>query len=164
MLSATTLKIYEALGLANRKTAAMDSIIRHAVEGRYGESGFSSDGAMFSAVMEAYPDLNALSIFDRLTDLVVSERETFKNEQTKLRDQVRQYEVWMQSGIIRSMLIGNFFPSQRLEARIGGRVVARGPEALDRIRAMILAEGATRAYETGTLEPIVTDPAPQPTQ
>ena len=56
-LSTYVVSIKEQVGIANLKSAKIDTILRHAVEGRYGDDGFKPNGAMFSAIQEAYPDM-----------------------------------------------------------------------------------------------------------
>lgn len=155
-LSAFLSGFYEMLGVANLKSDKLDQILTDAVKGRYEDSGgFSANGAFFAAVVEAYPDLAGLDIYDRIVNYVSSQREGYRNIQDKLLDQLRSYDAWREDGFVQSRVIANVLgvPSQRLEARIGMNVV-RGAEARDKMYQIVLASAAKKAYETGTMEPL----------
>jgi hypothetical protein len=148
---------YEQVGLANRKSAVLDTILRNAVQGRYGDDGFSAKGAFFAAVAESYPDLTTnLNIFDKIADNVAGGRASFKNKQSKLLDKVRVYNTWRETGLINSFVIRNFlgFPSQRLEARVGGQVVAKGSDALDKIQQIVVTGSTVESFTSGRMEPL----------
>jgi hypothetical protein len=159
-LSAYVTSFYEQLGLANRKSAVLDTILVHAVQGRYGENGFSANGKMFSAIAEAYPDLTQnLNIFDDIAAHVRSGRTAFKNKQDQLIDRTRSYRTWQSKGLVQQFVISSLgFPSQRLEARVGGQVIARGSEALEKMQDIVLTEGAVQAFQTGRQEPLRASP------
>jgi len=154
-LSGFTVSFYEQLGLADRRTAAMDTIIQHAVSGRYGAEGFSADGAFFAAVAENYPDLNGLNIYDDIRRFVESRRAQFEGSQTILLDELRSYEQWRRTGLVRNILVGSQFPSNNLEARIGGQVVAVGADALKQIRTLVLDAGTNTSFASGTTQPLI---------
>lgn len=145
---------YEQLGVANLKSEKMDKILTDAVKGRYEGSGVAK-GAMFSAMVEAYPDLQGLNIFDKMTDYIAANREGYRNIQDKLLDMLRQFNTWRQDGMVQSWVVASLLgiPSQRLEARIGTDVV-RGQSALDRMWVIVLTEKATNAYLTGKMDPL----------
>lgn len=156
-LSAYISSFYEQLGIANKKTAALDSVLTHAVQGRYGENGFSANGAFFAAVKEAYPDLSTnLNLYDKILDHVKSGREAFKGKQDLLIDKARVYKVWVNDGIIRQAVVHQIlgFPTHNLEARVGGKVVARGQDALDKIQEIIMTNSTADAFQTGRQEPL----------
>jgi len=147
---------YEMVGVANVKSDKMDQILTDAVKGRYGKNGFSAQGAFFSAVKEAYPDLAGLNVFDKITDYVAAKREGYKSMQSKLLDMLRSYDTWRQSGIIRSLLLKNVLqiPSTtRLIARIGTQQW-KGQAALDKMYEIVLVSEAKKAYETGEMKPL----------
>ena len=154
-LSSFKSSFYEQVGVANLKSDKLDQIISDAVKGRYdGKMEPGTGGAMFSAITEAYPDLKGqLDLYDRIVDFVRAGREAYKSKQSKLIDMLRVYDYWRQEGLIKSMFLGNFFPSQALNARIG-TTVSRGQAALDQMYIIVLTSDAKKAYETGTDEPM----------
>lgn len=155
-LSAYVSGFYEQLGVAGAKSDKLDQILSDAVKGRYESSGgFAPNGAFFSAIVEAYPDLSALNIYDKIVDYVASQREGYRGIQDKLLDMLRSYDTWRQDGLIQSMIVSDILgiPSERLEARIGTDV-KRGLEARDRMFTIVLASQAKEAYETGILDPL----------
>lgn len=153
-LSTFVSTFYETTRLANLKSEKMDSILVHAVRGRYGENGFSSQGAFFSAVSEQYPNLD-LTVYDKIITQVQSGREEFRNRQSALLDQLRSYETWKRQGFIRPVFISFLgFPTTELKARVGGATVASGPEALEKFHQLVITETTAAAFQTGRQEPL----------
>lgn len=145
---------YESVGVANLKSDKLDQILVDAVKGRYDEGGFGGKGGLLNAITEAYPQID-LTIYDKIVDYVSAGREAYKAVQSKLLDQLRNYDTWRQTGFVRSMLVSGplHVPTDRLEARVGEKVY-KGNEARDKMYQIVLVSGATRAYETGTMEPL----------
>lgn len=150
-LSAFISEFYESVGIADRKSEQMNRILTDAVTGRYGDDGFSADGALFSAIAEAYPDLRGLDAYDRVMDTIRAGRADFKNKQDGLLDQLRSYDSWRKQGIIRSWALDHYAPSNNLVARVGNQRFT-GDEALEKMYDIVLIRDATRAYETGEME------------
>lgn len=153
-LSAYVGGFYEQVGIANLKSEKMDKILTDAVKGRYEKSGgFSPNGALFSAIKEAYPDLGGLNIFDKMMDYISSKREGYRADQQKLLDMLRSYDKWREEGILQSWIIKSILnvPSERLEARIGESVL-KGQSARDKMYQIVLTEGITESYQKGTMK------------
>ncbi len=152
-LDATTKKIVESVGIANLKSEKFRQIISDAVKGRYeGKMEPGTGGAMFSAIKEAYPQLD-LGIYDKIVDLINAEREAFKNQQDLLLSKLQTYKQWKSTGIIRQWFVTKYFPSTNLEARIGTRVLT-GAEALEQIQLLVTSQGTDDAFNTGKQAPI----------
>jgi hypothetical protein len=152
-LDATTKKIVESVGVANLKSEKFRQIISDAVKGRYeGKMQPGTGGAMFSAIQEAYPQLD-LAIYDKIVDLIATEREAFKQTQDKLLTEVQNYKEWKSTGIIRQWFVAKYFPSGNLEARIGTKVYT-GAAALEQIQLIVTSQGTDDAFNTGKQDPI----------
>lgn len=146
---------YEQLGLVKYKTDKFDQILTDYVKGRNSwNSGQSGQAGFLYAVAEAVPNLEGLNIVDRLMDYVQAQREGYRNIQDKLLDQLRAYDSWRQEGLFRVWVLGNFFPSKQLVARVGGRAIAEGPAAREKMYQIVLTAEATKSYETGTMAPL----------
>ncbi|MFZ2193656.1 MAG: hypothetical protein WAV31_05420 [Candidatus Moraniibacteriota bacterium] len=158
-LSAYISGFYEQIGVGNLKSDKLDKILLDAVKGRYEKEGFSSNGALFSAIAEAYPDLSGLNIFDKIVDYIASKREGYRAIQDKLLDMLRSYDAWRQDGFVQSQIVASFLgvPSQRLEARIGDSVL-RGSEAREKMWQIVLTQEAKDAYQSGTMAPLSVNP------
>jgi hypothetical protein len=156
MLSEFVSGFYEQIGIANLKSEKMDKILTDAISGRYGEDGFSANGAFYAAVKEAYPDLSALNIYDKIVDYVRAKRTEFKNIQSKLLSELNIYQNWRQEGAFRSMIIEYTIgtPTDRLQARIG-KSTLKGQAALDKMFQIVLTKKAINAYESGEMEPLM---------
>lgn len=158
-LSAFISEFKETVGIADRKTDQLDRVLANAVTGRYGEDGFSANGALFSAITEAYPDLRGLDTYDKVIDTIRAGRADFKNRQDGLLDKLRAYDNWRKQGIFRSWALGQWAPSDNLVARVGDQRLT-GPEALEKMYDIVLIGDATRAYETGEMEALQAPPLP----
>lgn len=159
-LSSYILKFNESLGIADRQSNKLNEIITEAVKGRYDNDTSlqpGTGGAMFSAITEAYPDLTASTeSYAKVQDLVVSGRDAYKNKQSKLLDQIRDYQTWQNTGLIQRQVIENMgFPSKTLKVTDNG-VTYTGEDALERMERIVLTDQAVEAYETGTQDPLLT--------
>jgi len=158
-LSSYILKFNESLGIADRQSNKLNEIITEAVKGRYDNDTSlqpGTGGAMFSAITEAYPDLTASTeSYAKVQDLVVSGRDAYKNKQSKLLDQIRDYQTWQNTGLIQRQVIENMgFPSKTLKVTDNG-VTYTGEDALERMERIVLTDQAVEAYETGTQDPLL---------
>ena len=160
-LSTYTAQFRESLGVADRQSDKLDEILTNAITGRYDNDGggvdFNSDGALFSSLTEAYPDLTASTeSYAKVQDLVISGRDAYANKQTKLLSMLAKYDTWSESGLIKRQVIdGLGFPSKSLRAVDGDGQVHTGEEALTMIRQIVLTQDARDAYDTGTTEPLL---------
>lgn len=156
-LSTLVSNFYEQLGIADAKSEKMDQIIVNAVKGRYDDTGVQfggTDGALFSAMVEAYPDLAGLNIYDQVAATISAGREAYKQKQTKLLDMLRTYDDWRQAGLIHRMIVSAVgFPSITLRAQIGEEAVT-GQAALDQMYVIVTTSQARAAYEDGNLDPL----------
>ncbi len=152
-LDASTKKIVESVGIANLQSERARKIISDAVKGRYeGKMEPGTGGAMFSAIKEAYPQLD-LSIYNKIVDLINAEREAFKNQQDLLLSKLQTYKQWKSTGILRQWFVTKYFPSTNLEARIGTKVY-NGAAALEQIQLIVTSQGTDDAFTSGKQGPI----------
>lgn len=159
-LSSYVSGFYEQTGIAKVKSDKLNAILLDAVKGRYdGKTAAKpGGGSLFSAVVEAYPDLKGLDIYDKIAEYVQVGRKAYKNAQSQLLDMLRSYDEWRQSGIIKSRLVSMAgFPSSRLVARLGQGKIFKGQAALDQMYVIVLDSTTQKAYETGNLEPLQVD-------
>ena len=161
-LSAYISGFYEQVSVARGATDALDQILLDAVKGRYentsaGGGGYTVNSPFFNAIVEAYPEASPqelVKIWSKLQDYVASQREGYRNVQSKLLDMLRAYDTWRYSGLIQSKVVSIVgFPSQRLEARFGNNVLT-GQRALDKMYELVLDSKTRQAYENGTLDPL----------
>lgn len=156
-------QIKESVGIANVKSDKLDQILRDAVSGRYGDSKADAagnkngqGGSFFSAVVEAYPDLKGqLDVYDKIVDKVFTGREAFKTKQTELRRQVADYERWINTGLVQSIMIKKVIgaPTDLLEARIG-KNVKTGRAALEQMKLLVTSGRTNDNFESGQEDPI----------
>lgn len=157
-LSNYYLKFTETLGVADRQNAKLQEVILDAVKGRYdGDLKVGGEGALFSAITEAYPDLTASSeSYQLVQQVIMSGRDAYRNQQVKLLDMAQDFEIWTQSGMIKSQVIKSLgFPGDYLEVRTASGETKRGWDAYDQILTLVLTEEAQQAYETGTEKPLI---------
>ena len=155
-LSTYVSKFYESVGVANLKSDKMDKILLDAVKGRYegNTSAQPGRGQLFSAIQEAYPDID-LKVYDRILDLINAGRDAYKQKQTKLLGMLQGYDQWRGSGLVQKHVISGVlgFPSDGLEARIG-KDVKRGAAARDQMYLIVLTQSTTDAYDSGHMDPL----------
>ncbi len=153
-LSDCVLRIRESAGVVKGEAAALDEILTDAVKGRYdeGSSAQVGGGQLFSAIVEAYPDLSALSgSFDNVLAVVNGCRTDFRGKQTQLLDKLKAYDQW-RTGSWTVRHYGDGFPSNNLQARIGNTTPKRGQEALDQMYLIVTVKGNDESFETGETE------------
>lgn len=148
---------YDQIGIAREKRDAMDKILVDAVSGRYDKPGSPQidSGKLFSAVVEAYPDLKGqLDIYDKILVFVQQGREKFAQDQNKLQKMVQDYNEWRTTGsFLHPTFAGWLFPSNSLEARIGDKVY-RGQEALDKMSSVIVGADTGEIFDSGVDKPL----------
>lgn len=158
-LSKNILIINETLGIADRQSDVLNEILADAVQGRYdGDLQPGTGGTMFSAIAEAYPDLTATSeSYQKVQDAISSQRESFKKQQSKLIDMIRDYKTWTTADLFRSWVLDTFVgtPTDKMEIEHNGETLT-GQRALDQASKIITTSDAEEAFETGTQEPIIT--------
>lgn len=152
-LSDCVLRIRESAGVVKGEAAALDEILTNAVKGRYdeGSSAQVGGGQLFSAIVEAYPDLSGLSDgFDKVLAVVNGCRTDFRGKQTEMLDKLKAYDQW-RTGSWTVRHYGDGFPSNNLQARIG-TTVKRGQDAYDQMFLIVTINGNDEAFETGETE------------
>lgn len=158
-LSTYALKFNDSLGLADREAEKVSTILVDAISGRYTETDLlsgSEEGPLFAAVQEAYPDTSNVSEAYRLVqEAALSGREEYAQEQDKLMNLIEGYNVWMNSGLLRSQVVDfGGFPSDNLQARVGDDVY-KGEEALEKMGQLVQTEESIEAYDSGIIESMI---------
>jgi hypothetical protein len=157
-LSTYIVQFKESLGIADKGSDKLETILVEAVKGRYdGNMEPGDSGSLFSAITEAYPDLTATTeSYAKVQDLVVSGRNAYKNKQSKLLDMIRDYNTWRESGLVQSMVIKDIIkaPTDSLKVTVGANTF-RGMDALDKISQIVLVQDAIDSYDTGVIEPLI---------
>ena len=156
-LSAYISGFYELVGVAQAEGEVLDQILLDAVKGRYDEAGFAVDSPLFAAIAEAYPEAGVAELmanWGKVQDYISAGREAYKAKQSKLLDQLRVYDTWRQTGLIRRSIVQILgFPSQNLEARVG-QLALTGEMARIKMYQIVLTSEAIEAYETGVMDPL----------
>ena len=150
--------IYDQLSIAREKRDALDKIMVDAVTGRYDKKGANNEvdrQAVFSAIKEAYPDLGGLDIYDKIIVQIQAGREAFAKNQEQLQDMIRSYDQWRTTGsLLHPWFVEKLgFPSNLLEARIGGQVY-RGADAYDKMSRVIVGSDTQQIFDSGTDKPL----------
>lgn len=155
-LAAYTSGYAEQLGIADRQANQLSLILVNAVKGRYdeGTSGAPS-GELFSAVKEAYPDIS-LASYDKMLDFIQAQREEFKKSQSRLLDQIRNYNTFRQRGLIDSALVRLYAPGENLKVTLDGKTYT-GAEALEKMNNIVLDDTSIKAFATGTMPALSSD-------
>lgn len=143
-LSTCLTKIKDSSNLTKAEVAAMTEALTEAIKGRY-DGRTPNAGAMFSAIVEDYPDLAQYdTAFQRAFVVIIGCRDDYKGAQNKLTDQIRDFDTWRQKWPT-SWLTDT--PSDRLRADS-----LRGEPALEQMRRLVLTQDALDAYNDGVLD------------
>jgi hypothetical protein len=136
-------------------TDSIREVLVEAVRGRYDDSGFGTDSALFFAIAEAYPDVNGLTTaWTRIIDYISAQREGYRNQQSKLLDMLRSYDTWRETGILKPLITSILgVPTHRLKADVGDTVLT-GDLALAEMYEIVLTQEAVDAYEDSRMEPL----------
>ncbi len=150
--------IHDQLSIAREKRDAMDKILVDAITGRYDKKNGNNEvdkQAVFSAIVEAYPNLSGLDIYDRIIVQIQAGREAFAKDQEQMQDMIRSYNQWRTTGSFVHPTFVDWagFPSDSLEARIGDKVY-RGQEALDKMSQIIVGSDTSQIFDSGTDKPL----------
>ena len=145
----------DSIGITREKRDAMDKILTDAVSGRYNKGGAQVDnGKLFSAVKEAYPDLNGLGVYDKILDFVTRMRNKFAQNQAQIATMIQDFDTWRTTGGLLHpwfcKLIG--FPNDLIEVHIGNDVY-RGQKALDMMSRPIVGNDTNQIFDSGTDQP-----------
>lgn len=159
-LDAFLSKAREQAGVTKAQSATFDKIMLDAVQGRYvGEEGQptgaqpGTGGSLFSAIAEAYPNLDTLnSSYTRILDTISEGRSAFNNGQQKLQDQVREYDQWHKSGIIHSWAVATFIGVPTDDLAVVNKERKTGQAAYDVISQAIKSNLTAEAFDSGQLE------------
>lgn len=160
-LSAAAMQISETLGIADKGADKVNQIWADAISGRYGEKmNDKGEGSLINAlsIVEDNPDVSGIvANYSKVQEVVVSARNAFKNKQTKMQDQARQYETWLKSGMFRSQVVkSQGFPSDDLKITLGDGTVITGRNALDKMKTPLVDQSTSDAFDSGIMKPMVT--------
>lgn len=155
---------YEQVGVAQAQGDVLNRILTDAVKGRYdGEGGFAVNSPLFAAIVEAYPEASLAELmanWGKIQDYITAGREGYRNQQSKLLDMLRGYDLWATQGYVRSYLVLVMgFPSEMLRAQVG-EMVFTGESALQKMYQIVLTSQALDAYQSGTMDPLTVPTQP----
>ena len=153
-LSDCIVRIRETAGVAEAQADAFDSIIANAIAGRdYAGGGGINPDALFSAIVEQYPDLSGLQpTFTGVLNTVNDCRTNFRDQQAKLLSQIEEYNKW-RTGSLTVRVFGDEFPSNNLVVHLREETLT-GDAALEHMTQVVVVLDASEAFDTGELEPI----------
>ena len=146
-----------AAQVADQEFTRLEDVLAGAVSARYVDSdgralnGDAASGAAFSAIVEAYPDVDQAS-FQNLQAIVVGCRDEYQGAQDRLFNEATVLETWVQTDNIWNQEIKNNFPTDGLETiDYDTGEVLTGQAALDHMTRVILVGDARAAYASGEL-------------
>lgn len=154
-LDAFVKKVNEEFQVAGAKAGQLDKVLTDAVRGLYDNSlatpgkpvATGTQTPLISALVQAYPNLGGLDIYDRVVTEISAGRENFKQVQNKLLDQIRGYDSYRSKGIFHSMFVG-IVGYPKLEARIG-RQVFHGSAAEDQMKLIVTSKATSQDFLSG---------------
>lgn len=149
----------EQAGVTKAQSAAFDKIMLDAVQGRYDKNGKPTGanptgGSLFSAIAEAYPNLDTLnSSYSRILDTISSGRTSFSNNQQKLQDELREYDQWRKSGIIHSWAVSHITGAPTHNLVVNNGTPQYGQTAYGVMTHVIVSSQTSQSFQSGKLQP-----------
>lgn len=158
-LSSYSAGFTEQAGVAGVSADRFGQIMRDVIEGTIpvetGSGGIGVGSPLFVALARAYPDLSGVTgAYDRIIDYIQKNRAKFAGVQSALQDKVRSYEDHISGSWRSRRWLEGKYPSPRLEAQIGPSDIARGLEALTRMKTIVATADSNRAFQTGVDTPL----------
>lgn len=155
-LSSYVLGFGEQVGIADREAQQLRRVLTDAVKGRY-DGKMSAvqigQGSLFSAISEAYPNVD-LTTYNDIVGYIQVSREAFRAKQESLLSRVAAYEVLLRGDLFNSLLAGVLrLPTRNLQAAIGNDVVF-GEAALARIKTIVIDSTTSDSFGSGTMKPL----------
>ena len=148
-----------SLDVANVNADYIAEILRETSAARYetDSSAQVGDGALFSAIREAYPDLSGVTGgFQSVMNNLLGCREGFTNELSHVEDVVLVFNNWREGSWKVRTFGGDSFPTDGLETTAtddnGNIVTVTGVEALEHIQALVDNPAASGAFDSGEFE------------
>lgn len=154
VLSDCLVKTKSAVGVAEANTKALDEVLVGAIRGRYEEPTSAQPGSgnpLFSAIVEAYPNLEGLN--DRFQDVltvITGCRSNFRDSQEELQRQVSLFNQWRTGSWTVRTFGGSDYPNDELEIKVEGKPVT-GAAALAQMRELVVVEEAQEGRDTGKI-------------
>ena len=149
----------EQAGVTKAQSAAFDKIMLDAVQGRYDANGQPTGanptgGSLFSAIKEAYPNLDTLnSSYSRILDTISSGRTAFANYQQRLQDELREYDQWRKSGIVHSWAVSHLIGAPTHNLVVVNGAPQYGQAAYNVMAKAIVSGQTSQSFKSGDLEP-----------
>lgn len=154
VLSSCIVKTKQSVGATKGNTAAVTQVISEAVRGRYqgDTSAQPGNGALFSAIQEAYPSTDMTSeTFQKVLIIINGCRDDFEKTQRKLQDEVSRFNKWRTGSWRVRHLGGGSYPTEALEIEVNKKPVT-GMAALRQMRRLIVVSEAQSGRDTGVIE------------
>lgn len=151
-LSDCIVKVNGVANVAITNADKTNEILTEAMKGRYDDNSSAQpgNGQMFSAIVEAYPNLtNVNGSFDRVATTLVGCRTDYRDQQTLLLSKLQEFDRWRTGSRIARSKAGKF-PDDDLIARIG-KTKYTGQEALDKMYEIVVTDDTVDAYTEGTI-------------
>ena len=154
-LSDCVVKTTQLVGATKAHTEAINTVVTDAVKGRYEEGSSAKPGAndaLFSALVEAYPDTSGISkVFGDVMDKIAGCRTDVRRKQSELQNSIALFNKWRDAGTKTRYFGGSKYPTNGLEIKVAGRSVT-GQEALDQMGNIMAVSEATEGRDTNKLK------------
>ena len=153
-LSTCLVNTSQAANVAQAESEALQEVFAAAISARdYSTAaGGVDEGALFSAIVEAYPNVDGLQdTFQQVISVIVGCRADYAKAQTRVQVAVAEFNNWRTGSWTVRTFGGEDFPNENLYVSIGD-TQATGQEALDIINTPIVDNSTITAYENGVIE------------
>lgn len=155
VLSECLVKTKSSVGVSIAQTDAFDKIITNAAKGRYTEGSSAKPGAgnpLFSAIVEAYPNLDGLSkTFENVMITINGCRTDFRKTQSEMQKAVTRFNQWRKGSWTVREFGGKKYPNADLVITVNNRDVT-GNDAITQMRKLVVVSDAQSGRDSGHIE------------
>lgn len=149
-LSDCVIRSAQAADVATANSRSVAGILEGTIKARGPQEEKTSQGALFSALQEQYPDTGKVSeVYQNVMVIVSGCRTDFRDKQTAVLARVSDYNKW-RNGSWSVRTFGSEFPSENLVATVGDKEYT-GAAALKKMRRVVQSENSLNSYETGVI-------------
>lgn len=150
ILSTCIVNSQQAAQVAAAQGTMTDKILTDVINARGPQQAGVTEGKLFSAITEAYPQPEVAGIYQDVLAIVTGCRTRYSGYQQQLLGKLGTYDKWRKGSLV-VRTFGGEYPTDLLVARIGDTKPAKGEDALEVMYRIVQVQESLAGYTTGTI-------------
>lgn len=150
ILSTCIVNSQQAAQVATAQGTMTNKILTDVINARGPQQADVTEGKLFSAIAEAYPDPQVAGIYQDVMAIVTGCRTRYSGYQQQLLGKLGTYDKWRKGSLV-VRTFGSEYPTDLLVARIGDTKPAKGEDALEVMYRIVQVQESLAGYTTGTI-------------